>query len=48
MSHQRERENETAASFTERLKELIESGYGLMEQEASPALNESKAQPQEV
>jgi hypothetical protein len=30
------------------LKELIESGYGLMDQEASSALNESKSQPQEV
>jgi pyruvate/2-oxoglutarate dehydrogenase complex dihydrolipoamide acyltransferase (E2) component len=37
-----------AARFAERLKELIESGYGLIEQEASSALNESKPQPQEV
>jgi 2-oxoacid dehydrogenase/acyltransferase catalytic subunit len=37
-----------AARFTERLKELIESGYGLIDQEASSALNESKPQPQEV
>ena len=37
-----------AARFTERLKELIESGYGLIDQEASPALNESKPQPQVV
>jgi pyruvate/2-oxoglutarate dehydrogenase complex dihydrolipoamide acyltransferase (E2) component len=37
-----------AARFTERLKELIESGYGLMEEEAGSALNESKPQPQEV
>jgi pyruvate/2-oxoglutarate dehydrogenase complex dihydrolipoamide acyltransferase (E2) component len=37
-----------AARFTERLKELIESGYGLIDQEASPALNESRPQPQEV
>ncbi len=37
-----------AARFTERLKELIESGYGLMEQEASSALNEIRPQPQQV
>ena len=37
-----------ATRFAERLKELIESGYGLMDQEASPGLNESKPQPQEV
>jgi pyruvate/2-oxoglutarate dehydrogenase complex dihydrolipoamide acyltransferase (E2) component len=37
-----------AARFTQRLKDLIESGYGLMEQEASSALNESKPQPQEA
>jgi pyruvate/2-oxoglutarate dehydrogenase complex dihydrolipoamide acyltransferase (E2) component len=37
-----------AARFTERLKELIESGYGLIDQEASSALNESKPQPQVV
>ena len=37
-----------AARFTERLKDLVESGYGLMEQEASSALNESRPQPQEV
>lgn len=37
-----------AARFTQRLKELIECGYGLMDQEASSALNESRHQPQEV
>jgi pyruvate/2-oxoglutarate dehydrogenase complex dihydrolipoamide acyltransferase (E2) component len=37
-----------AARFTERLKELIESGYGLNEQEASSALNESRPHTQEV
>ncbi len=37
-----------AARFTHRLKDLIESGYGLMEQEASSALNENRPQPQEV
>ena len=37
-----------ATRFAERLKELIESGYGLMDQEASAVLNESKPQPQEV
>ena len=37
-----------AARFTERLKDLIESGYGLIDQEASSALNESKSQPQVV
>ena len=37
-----------AARFTERLKELIESGYGLIDQEASSALIESKPQPQVV
>jgi hypothetical protein len=37
-----------AARFTERLKEMIESGYGLIDQEASPALNESQLQPQVV
>ncbi len=37
-----------AARFTERLKELIESGYGLMDQEASAALNENRPQPQQV
>ncbi len=37
-----------AARFTQRLKDLIESGYGLTEQEASSALNESRPQPQEV
>ncbi len=37
-----------AARFTGRLKDLIESGFGLMEQEASSALNESRPQPQEV
>ena len=36
-----------AARFTERFKELIESGYGLVEQE-SPVLNESQLQPQVV
>jgi pyruvate/2-oxoglutarate dehydrogenase complex dihydrolipoamide acyltransferase (E2) component len=37
-----------ATRFTERLKELIESGYGLIDQEASSALNENKPQPQVV
>jgi len=37
-----------AARFTERLKELIESGYGLMEQEVSSALNEIRPQLQQV
>ncbi len=37
-----------ATRFAERLKELIESGYGLMDQETSSALNESRPQPQEV
>jgi pyruvate/2-oxoglutarate dehydrogenase complex dihydrolipoamide acyltransferase (E2) component len=37
-----------ATRFAERLKELIESGYGLIDEEASAALNESKPQPQEV
>jgi pyruvate/2-oxoglutarate dehydrogenase complex dihydrolipoamide acyltransferase (E2) component len=37
-----------AARFTQRLKDLIESGFGLMDQEASSALNESRPQPQEV
>jgi len=37
-----------ATRFAERLKELIESGYGLMDEEASSVLNESKPQPQEV
>jgi pyruvate/2-oxoglutarate dehydrogenase complex dihydrolipoamide acyltransferase (E2) component len=37
-----------AARFTERLKELIESGYGLIDEEASSALNGSKLQPQPV
>jgi pyruvate/2-oxoglutarate dehydrogenase complex dihydrolipoamide acyltransferase (E2) component len=37
-----------AARFTERLKELIESGYGLIEQEATSALNGSRPQPQKV
>jgi len=37
-----------AARFTERLKELIESGYGLIDQEASSALNESNPQPLQV
>jgi len=37
-----------ATRFTERLKELIESGYGLIDQEASAALNESQPQPQVV
>ena len=36
-----------AARFTERFKELIESGYGLIEQE-SPLLNERRRQPQLV
>jgi pyruvate/2-oxoglutarate dehydrogenase complex dihydrolipoamide acyltransferase (E2) component len=37
-----------AARFTEKLKELIESGYGLIDQEASSALDGSKPQPQVV
>ncbi len=37
-----------ATRFTERLKELIENGYGLTGQEASSALNEGKPQPLEV
>ena len=37
-----------AARFTERLKELIESGYGLIDPEASTEHNESKPQPQMV
>jgi len=37
-----------ATRFAERLKELIESGYGLIDQEASSALDGSKPQPQEV
>ena len=37
-----------AARFTQRLGELIESGFGLMELEASSALRESRLQPQEV
>ncbi len=37
-----------AARFTQRLKDLIESGYGLIDQEASSALNKSRPQPQEV
>jgi pyruvate/2-oxoglutarate dehydrogenase complex dihydrolipoamide acyltransferase (E2) component len=35
------------ARFTERFKELIESGYGLIEQD-SPVLNGSRPQPQVV
>jgi pyruvate/2-oxoglutarate dehydrogenase complex dihydrolipoamide acyltransferase (E2) component len=34
-----------AVRFTERFKELIERGYGLTEEEASPALNGSEPQP---
>jgi pyruvate/2-oxoglutarate dehydrogenase complex dihydrolipoamide acyltransferase (E2) component len=37
-----------AARFTQRLKELIESGYGLTGQEASAALKERQPQPQVV
>ena len=37
-----------AARFTQRLKELIESGYGLPGQEASAALKELQPQPQAV
>jgi pyruvate/2-oxoglutarate dehydrogenase complex dihydrolipoamide acyltransferase (E2) component len=37
-----------ATRFTERLKDLIESGYGLLDQEASAALTESQPQPQVV
>ncbi len=37
-----------ATRFTERLKELIESGYGLTGQDAGSARNESNPQPQEV
>jgi pyruvate/2-oxoglutarate dehydrogenase complex dihydrolipoamide acyltransferase (E2) component len=36
-----------AARFTERFKELIESGYGLIEQD-SPVRNERRPQPQAV
>jgi hypothetical protein len=36
------------ARFTERFKELIESGYGLTDQEATSALNGSQPQPQVV
>jgi pyruvate/2-oxoglutarate dehydrogenase complex dihydrolipoamide acyltransferase (E2) component len=34
-----------AARFTQRLKDLIERGFGLLDQEATSALNESKLQP---
>jgi hypothetical protein len=37
-----------AARFTEHLKELIESGYGLTGQQTDSAPNESNPQPQEV
>jgi 2-oxoacid dehydrogenase/acyltransferase catalytic subunit len=37
-----------AARFTQRLKDLIESVYGLMEQETSAGLNEDRSQPQEA
>jgi pyruvate/2-oxoglutarate dehydrogenase complex dihydrolipoamide acyltransferase (E2) component len=37
-----------AARFTQRLKELVESGYGLTGQEVSAALNGSQPQPQVV
>jgi pyruvate/2-oxoglutarate dehydrogenase complex dihydrolipoamide acyltransferase (E2) component len=37
-----------AARFTERLKELIESCYGLIDEEASSALNGTRPQPQPV
>jgi pyruvate/2-oxoglutarate dehydrogenase complex dihydrolipoamide acyltransferase (E2) component len=37
-----------AARFTERLKDLVESGYGLIDQETSSALHESQPQPQLV
>jgi pyruvate/2-oxoglutarate dehydrogenase complex dihydrolipoamide acyltransferase (E2) component len=37
-----------AARFTELLKELIESGYGLIDQEASAAVDKSTPQPQQV
>jgi pyruvate/2-oxoglutarate dehydrogenase complex dihydrolipoamide acyltransferase (E2) component len=34
-----------AARFTQRLKDLIESGFGLLDQEATSALNENKQEP---
>ena len=37
-----------AARFTRRLKDLIERGYGLMEQQTSAALTEDRPHPQEV
>jgi pyruvate/2-oxoglutarate dehydrogenase complex dihydrolipoamide acyltransferase (E2) component len=37
-----------AARFTRRFKDLIESGYGLMEQETSAALTEDRPHPQQV
>jgi len=33
------------ARFTQRLKDLIESGFGLLDQEATSTLNESKQEP---
>ena len=33
---------------TQRLKDLIESGYGLMEQETSAVLTEERAHPQRI
>ena len=37
-----------AARFTERLKELIESGYGLIDQEANPVVVGDKPELQVV
>jgi len=37
-----------ATRFTERLKELIERGHGLVEQEAGSALTQARPQPQQV
>jgi pyruvate/2-oxoglutarate dehydrogenase complex dihydrolipoamide acyltransferase (E2) component len=37
-----------AGRFTERLKELIESGYGVIDEEASSSVNGSRRQPQVV
>jgi pyruvate/2-oxoglutarate dehydrogenase complex dihydrolipoamide acyltransferase (E2) component len=33
------------ARFTQRLKDLIESGFGLLDQEATSVLHESKQEP---
>jgi pyruvate/2-oxoglutarate dehydrogenase complex dihydrolipoamide acyltransferase (E2) component len=37
-----------AARFTKRLKDLIESGYGLMEEETSATLTEERAHLQKI